>query len=350
MLIHGAGGIGQTGWGDFPVNEEECYFDNVLLHNEEIVKTKGFCTDLFFHAGLAWMKDRIDAKEPYFAYISLNAPHGPMIAPEKYKRRFLDDGYSENSAGRFGMIENIDDNIGLTMAKLKEWNQLENTLVIFMTDNGMAGSVGVQNGQKFNSFNCGMKGAKATVHEGGTRVPSFWHWKGKLKEGVDIDALTAHIDFYRTICQLAGAKIPKSKLPPAGRSLLPLLQNPKAKWKDRTLFFHRGRWNDKIWDFAAMEKHRYLNGAARSPKWRWIDNKYLYDIENDPGQTNNLAASKPEVMEKLKKQYDAWWDTLGPYQVNDGKEQIKKGNFPLQKRYQARIQEGELPIWSPKPI
>ena len=70
MLIHGAGGIGQTGWGDFPVNEEECYFDNVLLHNEEIVKTKGFCTDLFFHAGLAWMKDRIDAKEPYFAYIS----------------------------------------------------------------------------------------------------------------------------------------------------------------------------------------------------------------------------------------------------------------------------------------
>ena len=95
--------------------------------------------------------------------------------------------------------------------------------------------------------------------------------------------------------------------------------------------FHRGRWNDKIWDFAAMEKHRHLNGAARSPKWRWIDNKYLYDIENDPGQTNNLATSQPEVMEKLKKQYDARWDTLGPYQVNDGKEQIKKGNFPCRK-------------------
>ena len=296
------------------------------------------------------MKDRIDAKEPYFAYISLNAPHGPMIAPEKYTKRFLNDGYDEKTAGRYGMIENIDDNIGLTMAKLKEWKQLENTLVIFMTDNGMAGSKGVQNGKKFDSFNCGMKGAKATVHEGGTRVPSFWHWKGKLKEGVDIDALTAHIDFYRTICQLAGANIPKSKLPPKGRSLVPLLQNPKAKWKDRTLFFHRGRWNDETWDFAAMEKHRYLNGAARSPKWRWIDNKYLYDIQNDPGQTNNLVASKPEVMEKLKKQYDAWWDTLGPYQVNEGKESIEKGNFPLQKRYQAQIQKGKLPIWAPKPI
>ena len=350
MLIHGAGGIGQAGWGDFPVNAEECYFDNILLHNEEIVQTKGFCTDLFFHAGLAWMKDRIDAKEPYFAYISLNAPHGPMIAPEKYKRRFLDDGYSENSAGRFGMIENIDDNIGLTMAKLKEWNQLENTLVIFMTDNGMAGSVGVQNGQKFNSFNCGMKGAKATVHEGGTRVPSFWHWKGKLKEGIDIDALTAHIDFYRTICQLAGAKIPKSKLPPAGRSLLPLLQNPKAKWKDRTLFFHRGRWNDEIWDHDAMETHRYRNAAARSTQWRWIDNKELYDIGKDPGQQQNVAKKNQEVMKQMKEAYDAWWDTLGPLQVNAGKEQIKKGNFPLQKRYQARIQQGALPLWSPKPI
>ena len=350
VLIHGAGGIGQTGWGDFYANDENCYFDNVLLHNEEIVQTKGFCTDLFFHAGLAWMKDRIDAKEPYFAYIPLNAPHGPMIAPEKYTRRFLNDGYDPNTAGRYGMIENIDDNIGLVLGKLKEWKQLKNTLVIFMTDNGMAGSVGVQNGQKFNSFNCGMKGAKATVHEGGTRVPSFWMWKGKIKEGVDVDALTGHIDFYRTMCELVGAEVPKSKLPPTGRSLLPLLQNPKAKWEDRTLFFHRGRWNDEIWDFAAMEKHRYLNGAARSPKWRWIDNKYLYDIENDPGQTNNLAASKPEVLEKLKKQYDAWWDTLGPYQVNDGKEQIKKGNFPLQKRYQARIQQGELPLWSPKAI
>ena len=76
----------------------------------------------------------------------------------------------------------------------------------------------------------------------------------------------------------------------------------------------------------------------------------MYDIQKDSGQTNNLASSKPEVMAKLKKQYDAWWDTLGPYQVNEGKEAIEKGNFPLQKRYQAQIQKGELPFWEPKPI
>ena len=187
------------------------------------------------------MKDRIDAKESYFAYISLNAPHGPMIAPEKYTKRFLNDGYDEKTAGRYGMIENIDDNIGLTMAKLKEWKQLENTLVIFMTDNGMAGSKGVQNGQKFNSFNCGMKGAKATVHEGGTRVPSFWHWKGKLKEGVDIDALTAHIDFYRTICQLAGANIPKSKLPPRGSLSPSFTAKPKSQMEGPYPLFSPGQ-------------------------------------------------------------------------------------------------------------
>ena len=93
VLIHGAGGIGQVNLGDFPPNDENLYFDNVLLHNETIVKTKGFCTDVFFDAAMAWTKKKIDSKQPYFTYISLNAPHAPLIAPEKYKKRFLDLGY-----------------------------------------------------------------------------------------------------------------------------------------------------------------------------------------------------------------------------------------------------------------
>ena len=90
VLMHGAGGIGQYGFGDFKENSNNKYFDNVLLHNETVVKTKGFCTDLFFHAALSWMKNQYEREKPFFAYLSLNAPHGPLIAPDQYKKRFLD--------------------------------------------------------------------------------------------------------------------------------------------------------------------------------------------------------------------------------------------------------------------
>ena len=97
-FIHGAGGIGQSYPGscaDFPPNRiaENMYFDNVILHNDTIVKTKGFCTDVFFHSALGWIKKQHKSKTPYFAYITLNAPHDPYVAPEKYTRRFAEAGW-----------------------------------------------------------------------------------------------------------------------------------------------------------------------------------------------------------------------------------------------------------------
>jgi arylsulfatase A-like enzyme len=157
VLMHGAGGIGQEQYGDFPANSENTYFENTLLHNDTIVKTKGFCTDLFFDAGLAWIKEQLSEGQdsPFFAYIALNAPHGPFIAPDNYKQRFLEQGIDEKSAARYGMIENIDDNFGALMDKLAEWNALENTLVIFMTDNG---AVRLGRTKKIPYFGAGLKG------------------------------------------------------------------------------------------------------------------------------------------------------------------------------------------------
>ena len=137
---------------DFPPNKENRYFDNVILHNDTIVQTKGFCTDVFFKAALGWMKKQADADIPFFAYITPNAPHGPMIAPESYTKRFLELGYDKNTAGRYGMIENIDDNFGVLMKKLDQWNLWEDTLVIFMTDNGQAGRAATLNGERVTLF------------------------------------------------------------------------------------------------------------------------------------------------------------------------------------------------------
>ena len=121
VLMHGAGGIGQSKYGDFPPNADNPYFDNVLLHNDTIVQTQGFCTDLFFNASMAWIKKQNEAKKPYFAYLSLNAPHGPFNnnAPSAYQKRFLEAGYDKKTAVRYGMIENIDDNFGAMLSQLK---------------------------------------------------------------------------------------------------------------------------------------------------------------------------------------------------------------------------------------
>jgi len=345
VLMHGAGGIGQVSLGDFPPNEENLYFDNVLLHNDTIVQTKGFCTDLFFQAALAWIKKQHEAGNPYFAYVSLNAPHGPFKfnnAPEKYQKRFLDAGYDNQTAVRYGMIENIDDDFGVFMAKLEEWNALENTVVIFMTDNGMSMPPIVKNGEKIIPYNAGLKGRKNSPYEGGTHVPFFVQWKGVTTSGADIDALVAHIDLYKTFCELAGVKLPSEMQEIDGRSLLPLLENSEAEWADRELFVHCGRWAT-----GKCDENKFVKCAVRTDQWRFSNNNELYNIVIDPGETKNVMSSNPEVIEQLRKSYDAWWISVLPLMVNENLPKVKKENQPLVKRYYKQLEELGIPEWMP---
>lgn len=354
VLMHGAGGIGQYNFGDFKPNATNKYFDNVLLHNDTIVQTKGFCTDVFFKAALSWIKKQHENNQTYFAYISLNAPHGPLIAPEKYKKRFIDEGYNQPTAARYGMIENIDDNFGLMMEKLKEWKALDNTLIIFMTDNGMAmKSIGKKGTKgRIEAWNAGMKGHKDSAWEGGSRVPSFWYWKGVLGEGIDIKALCAHIDLYRSFCELAGTEIPQSELNPKGRSLLPLLENPNAKWDDRTLFFHRGRWGGGGRGKKTRELAKYYGMAVRNSRWRLVnimdrDGSWLSDIANDPGETKNVIELYPEVAEKMKAQFDQWWDSTESLLINEGLPRLKAEEHHLHILYNKQVKEQGIPEWAP---
>ena len=344
MLIHGAGGIGQTRFGDFPPNEENLYFDNVLLHNDTIVKTKGFCTDLFFEEALGWIYQQHEAKTPYFAYVALNAPHAPLVAPEKYKKRFLELGYDKGTAGRYGMIENIDDNFGLMMEKLAKWDALENTLVIFMTDNGATHLSGSLNGKKLRHFNANLRGGKNSPFEGGSHVPAFWQWKGVLGEGVDIDGLTAHLDLYPTFAELAGAELPEDVQEMDGRSLVPLLEDAKAEWPDRDLFIHCGRWAA-----GKRESAKFAKCAVRTQQWRLDNNKYLYDISKDRSETNDVFAEHPEVVAKLQKSYDAWWESTLPLMVNEGLPKVAPEEQPLAIRYYKQLEEKGIPDYVPQP-
>jgi arylsulfatase A-like enzyme len=285
VFIHGGGGIGQdypVTCADVPGNE---YFDPVIRHNGIFKKTTGFCTDVFFQHALGWIRDSAGKDPPFFAYISTNAPHGPFIAPEHYKALYRDASCNGNEehAAFFGMIHNIDDNMGLLMQKLAEWNLEEDTVLIFMTDNGTA------RGKQY--FNAGMKGSKNSLNEGGSRVPLFMRWKGRTKIGMEIQRMTRHYDLFPTLAEIAGAEVPEDL---DGRSLIPLLEYPKGSWikpwQDRYTFFHRGRWDKEgiagKWGDGNTDpdEEKWKNFAVRSERWRLVGTDKLYDVEQDPGK------------------------------------------------------------------
>jgi arylsulfatase len=302
VFIHGAGGIGQTypgSCGDAPGNT---YFSPAILHNGRFEKTEGFCTDVFFSQALQWIGARRQERAPFFAYVATNAPHSPYVCPEKYSQLYAGKGLGEQVMAYYGMITNIDENLGRLLAQLKEWDLERRTLVIFMTDNGHPlGGL----------YNAGMRGAKGTPYQGGTRVPAFFRWPGVLPAGVDVPRLAAHIDLFPTLAELAGAKLPDG-VRLDGRSLVPLLKDPQAPWADRYLFTHVGRW-----ERGAAAESKFAKCAVRNSRFRLIENRELYDIEADPGEMRNVIDEHPQVVAAMRAAYDRWWEEILPALENE---------------------------------
>ena len=308
VYIHGGGGIGQTypgSCGDAPGNTN---IDPALWHNGKWEKTKGYCTDLFFSQATKWIDGARSEKKPFFAYIPLNAAHGPHVLPEEYYQQYRGKPDVKDDTAKFlGMIENIDTNFGKLLAQLKEWGIEDNTLVIYFTgDNG--GTLGKE------IFNAGLHGGKGTPYQGGTRATAFFRWPGgKIPAGAECDALSAHLDIFPTLAELTGATLSDEvKLQVEGRSLLPLLSNPKADWPDRTLVHHVGRWGKG----QAVES-KFRNCAIQNARFALVKNTELYDLKADPGETKNVIADHPEVVATLRTAYDKWWDEVQPLLVNE---------------------------------
>ncbi len=305
VYIHGCGGIGQRYPGtcsDAPGNK---YFNPEILHNNVFEKTNGYCTDVFFSQAAKWIGEKRKASAPFFAYITPNAPHAPLDVPEYYENLYKTANIPEPSKKFFGMLTNIDDNVGRLLSKVKEWGLERDTLVIYMNDNG--GTAGVR------VFNAGMRGQKGTPYMGGTRAASFFRWTGTLKPA-DVKPMAAHIDIYPTLAELAGAKIPPTvKLD--GRSLVPLLKNPNAPWQDRFLFTHVARWDKGKAAQSKFEKCRVRNGrfsmVNMGKGWE------LYDLQNDPGETTDVKDKFPAEAKKLSDAYDKFWDEAYPLLENE---------------------------------
>ena len=349
VFIHGAGGIGQAydcSCADAPNNK---YFDPIVRHNGKFVKTEGFCTDVFFTAALDWIDQQRKTPQPFFAYVATNAPHGPFLAPPENTRRFQELGFANNTAGFYGMIENIDENVGRLMQSLEQWRLLENTVVIFMSDNGMTGGGSGRRNQTLGKtaegvalkpYNAGMKGLKGSPDEGGVRVPFFVRWDSRLAKGIDIDKVAAHIDLFPTLAELAGAALPAGQV--EGRSMLALWSDPgKAAWEDRFLFTHQGRWptgkepNDFQW----------RGFAVRSERFRLVGRNALYDMQADPGQTTNVIESHPEQAAAMTEAFDRWWKETRPMMVNE--DAPLSATRPFHEAYRLQQSRIGVPAWKP---
>ena len=284
VLIHGGGGVGQGP--DYWGND---YFDDTYFHNGKTEKFTGYCTDVWFDGAMKFIE--ANKNRPFFCYLPTNAPHGPYNVAAEYMNPYLDKGLPESQARFYGMITNIDDNMARLMRRLKELNLEENTILIFMTDNGSSG----------NGYNAGMRGKKGSEYDGGHRVPCFIRWPaGHLTSGKDIERLTAHVDLLPTLIELCGLKKPQD-LKFDGDSIVRLLTGRDGNWPDRTM----------VTDSQRIEHpEKWRKSAVMTDRWRLINGKELYDMKIDPGQKKDIADADPQVVDKLRKAYEDWWASV----------------------------------------
>ena len=266
------------------------YFNTTLQHNGQMVKTSGYITNVLTDAALGFIEQ--NKTKPFLCYIPYNAPHSPFQVPDAYFNKYKAKGVADREATVYGMVDNMDENIGRVLRKLDELALSDNTIVIFLSDNG-------PNTERYNGD---MKGIKASVDEGGSRVPFFIRWPKKIRANTRVTPIAAHIDLLPTLVELAGIASPATA-PLDGKSLVPLLEGQVANWPERTLFTH-------VFRTDSTNAINPYPGASRTTRYRFIRGKetdQLYDMLADPGQKQNIIAQKPAVAAELRKEYDAWF-------------------------------------------
>ncbi|MEZ6065475.1 MAG: arylsulfatase [Planctomycetaceae bacterium] len=302
VLMCGGGGVTQTPdwWGND-------YFDDVYRDESgRPEQFSGYCTDVWFREATRFIEESQQQQRPFFCYLPTNAPHGPYNVADEYADPYRQQGVPRDMAKFYGMITNIDENVGRLLVTLDQRGLTNDTIVIFMTDNGTAAGVAGrrESSDGWQGFNAGMRGQKGSQYDGGHRVPCFIRWPdGQLSGGRDIDVLAAHVDLLPTLAELCGLNFQPDR-PLDGRSLVPVLRRTsRRRLVGPTLFVHSQR-------IEFVQKWR--NSAVMTQQWRLVDGKQLYDMSSDPGQQQDIAGQHPDVVKRLTAAYEGWWESLSP--------------------------------------
>ncbi len=255
------------------------YFSPILEHNGELVKGKGYLVDDLTDKGIDFVEK--NKTKPFFLMLPFNTPHSPMQVPESFWNRFENKQIEMKAKGgaedenftraALAMVENIDWNVGRLMKKLDELELADNTIVVFLSDNG-------PNSWRWNN---GMRGRKGSTDEGGVKSPCFVQWPDQIKKGTKIPRIAAAIDLLPTLASLAGID-PNTQGAIDGKDLSPLLLRKNVSWPERLIYNH---WNGKT--------------SIRSQHYRLDAENRLYNIENDNGQKMDISNTMPEFRDSL---------------------------------------------------
>lgn len=316
-LVHRGGGIGQP---SDPIGAEAKYTDPTLIHNGKEVKMKGYCTDIYFYAAMNLINKAKADGQPFFTYIATNAPHGPYgDVPEQLYEEYKSTDLSPIMVGKLNpkrkeaeldklariaaMITNIDENVGRLLEQLDALEIADNTIVIYLNDNG-------PNTMRYVGD---MRGMKSHVDDGGIRSPLLFRWPAKVKANASSDELCAHIDVTPTILEACGIDVPANHHFD-GRSFLSLLTEDDASWPTRQVVFqtHRGNVPQEFNHFALHEdpwKLVHPSGFGNE-KIAGSAKLELYNLKDDPTQQQDLAKTKPDVLNRLKADYQSWFKNV----------------------------------------
>ncbi len=285
---HGDGGTGTSSdfWGNDKMND-------TYMRNGVWERFSGFCTDIYFDEAMQFI-DKTE-NEPFFVYLPTNVPHKPWHIPLEWRAPY-EGKVPEATVDFFATIARFDENLGRLRRFLKTKNLADNTIIIYLTDNGTSGGKAV--------YNAGMRGIKGSVYEGGHRVPCFMHWPGGgINQPLDIDKLAGHIDLLPTLIDLCSLNTPeRGHLNFDGKSLVPLLKNAATNWPDRTLFLH----SQNVMETPV----KYLRSLVMTEQWRLVSGEELYDIKADPGQQQDIADQHPAIVADLKQRYERYWQEI----------------------------------------
>jgi arylsulfatase A-like enzyme len=313
-LIHLSGGMGQVG--DFTTyyQGDRSYFDPVLWHNNQQESYAGYCSDIFAGEAIKFIEKNKDT--PFFTYLAFNAPHTPLQVPDEYYQKYKDidpaagfgtdgrpfypmsENNKEDARKVYAMVENIDDNLNKLFQKLEELGIEENTIVIFMTDNG----------PQQQRYVAGLRGLKGNVFQGGVRAPFFIRYPDGFKGNKEINTLSAHLDVLPTLADLIGFEMPKDRKID-GQSMVPLINGGKESHQDRSYFAYWTRKYPELYENISIQKAGWKL-VGNTGYNAGIESFDLFDLSKDPYEQQNLSGTNPAKAQELKSELDKVYQEL----------------------------------------